>query len=1405
MQHKTRIGILLVCALIILSSAVCLAKTVYVKTTGLDTNDGLTWDTAKKTVAAGITASVSGDEIWVAAGTYLERITLKAGTGLYGGFAGNETVRTERNWTTNVTIIDGNKSGSVVTSPSTATATTVVDGFTIQNGSASGVYCTVSSPTISNNVITGNTGSYGGGISCTNSSVTIANNVISANTGTMGGGGIGCKASYRSSTFKPLIKDNVITGNFSGQNAGGGIGGGIYVENCGPTITGNSIETNSSRHISGAGSGIAGGIYCKSSIAVISNNRVAYNSTGGNGGGLYCEGSSTAACSAVVTGNTFLGNYAYRSNGAGIYSSMTTITVTGNRVVANRTYYAAIGGGGGGVQCVDGPSATIVNNVIVGNYGPVGGGILCRNTLATVRNNNISANGSNYAAGVVFNGCLAGSVILNNTIVDNIGGSNHPYDGAIACGTCSPAIANNIVAFNSAGIRCGTGGTPTLGNNCVFGNKYGDYLGCTASASDISADPKLACLSYGNIHIQPGSPCIDAGDLSLVQSGDKDLDGQDRVLPTGGSVDIGFDESDGVTVWSAGPYSIVRVATDGNDANDGSSWALAKKTIQAGIETAAESGGQVWVKVGVYSQQLIMRPFVRLFGGFAGSETSESERDWDANVTVVDAYASTSALVGPGVTIFGGGSYQAVDGFTVKRGLGIYGQGMWISGASPTISHNILTLNGNAMEPGGGGIGCQYSDAVISDNVITNNIAATGGGILSRDYSSTIIINNTIVNNLAMGGGMYNSKAAGGGIVCNGPSTAVLANNIVAFNSSGIASGEACVSAFRNNCIFGNGEYEVLGFTINPVGSNGNVSSDPGFVDYGCGDIRLQANSPCVDSGNNADVRDDEDMAHQMRVAPSAGRVDIGAYESSGAWAPVQRQILRVSTSGNDTNDGSAWDDAHAKRTIQAAVNSAASQGGEVWVKAGVYSEQIALPRYVHLFGGFGGSETNLGQRSWSEHESVIDGSQLTSGSVITTTAGSWQNTVDGFTIRGMSVSTGVKCENASPIIRNNRITGNSTGVYCSGRSSALISGNLIYGNAAPSGSYAIYCNGSCKMTNNTIVDNTGSLLLSAAGPQIISNNIVAYNSHTPTIGFDSNDLNPTILNNCVYGNYGIMEPVSWYNSISAEPLFVDPTNGDYHLMAASPCINKGLNTATGLPIFDYDGEGRIFGGTVDIGADEYWSSALSAANAKKAPDNAVIKLCGSAVSGSFPSFFYIESDDRSGGIRVASAVTTDEDSKVIIAGRVKTNDSGERFIAADSVTPDAGTLDIKPLMLTARGLGGGALGLQDGVWSWDTVKLPGDGYAKDWVQALSLNNIGLLVSSIGNVTFAGAGFFYMEDGSRVDDGSGHLGVKVLADGLTFPSTGMVKVTGISSCEKNADGKLTRLLRVRKQEDITTF
>ena len=100
-----------------------------------------------------------------------------------------------------VTIIDGGQQGSVVTFSTGETNSSVLNGFTLQNGNAAGsppegggVACYFTSPTITNNIIQNNISSYeGGGIGSYFGSPVIINNLITNNSVPNGlqGGGIG--------------------------------------------------------------------------------------------------------------------------------------------------------------------------------------------------------------------------------------------------------------------------------------------------------------------------------------------------------------------------------------------------------------------------------------------------------------------------------------------------------------------------------------------------------------------------------------------------------------------------------------------------------------------------------------------------------------------------------------------------------------------------------------------------------------------------------------------------------------------------------------------------------------------------------------------------------------------------------------------------------------------------------------------------------------------------------------------------------------------------------------------------------------------------------------------------------------------------------------------------------------
>jgi hypothetical protein len=92
-------------------------------------------------------------------------------------------------------------------------------------------------------------------------------------------------------------------------------------------------------------------------------------------------------------------------------------------------------------------------------------------------------------------------------------------------------------------------------------------------------------------------------------------------------------------------------------------------------------------------------------------------------------------------------------------------------------------------------------------------------------------------------------------------------------------------------------------------------------------------------------------------------------------------------------------------------------------------------------------------------------------------------------------------------------------------------------------------------------------------------NSIVYYNSALEY----SNVLSNYSARNCCFGQ----DVSTGSGFFTNAPLFVNLASGDFHLQSNSPCINAG-NNAYVTTTTDLDGNPRIVGGTVDIGAYEY-------------------------------------------------------------------------------------------------------------------------------------------------------------------------------------------------------------------------
>lgn len=393
-QHATFATLLVVLGL----AATTHAATIYVRPGGSGAQNGTSWANAYSELQTALTNAQGGSEIWVAAGTYRPDLgsnnpamsfTLKNDVAIYGGFTGSETVRDQRNYAANVTILSGDIGTPGVNTDNThhvvyaenVSDTGILDGFTIQDGyglsapenfrSGGGISFRWAGASLRNLVVRNCNGFDGGGMSARFNPPTpvVLENVIFednvALSSRYGGGfstdqagmitfdqcqflgnsartGGGAEFSFGSDA---TLVDCVFDGNHAFDD-----GGGFSIYNGAATrLTRVTFRNNTSadrgaaakfastqsilenclferNHSTGAG----GALYSTSSTLVTSNSQFHGNSAGSQGGALYGDGESFN----VAQGCAFVGNVASQNYGAIVQNSgflvLTNSTLTRN-------------------------------------------------------------------------------------------------------------------------------------------------------------------------------------------------------------------------------------------------------------------------------------------------------------------------------------------------------------------------------------------------------------------------------------------------------------------------------------------------------------------------------------------------------------------------------------------------------------------------------------------------------------------------------------------------------------------------------------------------------------------------------------------------------------------------------------------------------------------------------------------------------------------------------------------------------------------------------------------------------------------------------------------------------------------------------------------------------------------
>ncbi len=526
----------------VLTAAASAQTTWHVDASAGPSGDGTSWETPFQDLQSALAVAQSGDEIWVVAGIYIPSQTgdaessffLVNGVGLYGGFVGSETQRDQRDWHANQTILSGDvgqddvvgsgsywyvnwnihtpNCGHVVVGSGTD-ASTIIDGFTIENGHTgptgtpagdplmfgSGIYNIAGSPTIRNCTLRHNLAGFaaGGAIYNYNSNPAITNCRIVENYVHLGDGGGICNAG----TSAPVIEDCFFQYNIGIAASGEASGGGVAHWSSVPiTVRRCTFDANTVKPFYTVGSDI------------------------GYGGGLWCFNSGITVEDCIFTDN-------YANLGGGFWSwgnaTLVNCLFEGNRAVPQPNDPWPEGGGEGaalGLYLLQGETAELINATVVNNEG------------------------KKHA--VVING--NGNLLIHNSILwdntgwhaDVVGGWREELGGSFdAAYSCIRYI------FDPA----------EPGDDPI---DPADLPGC------IDVDPLFVNQTNGaDLHLAPGSPCIDAADNTLVPFGiTTDLDGLSRFVDDPDTNDTG---NGAAPIVDMGAYEVQNASVPGDLDGDG--------------------------------------------------------------------------------------------------------------------------------------------------------------------------------------------------------------------------------------------------------------------------------------------------------------------------------------------------------------------------------------------------------------------------------------------------------------------------------------------------------------------------------------------------------------------------------------------------------------------------------------------------------------------------------------------------------------------------------------------------------------------------------------------------------------------------------------------------------------------
>ncbi len=612
---------------------------------------------------------------------------------------------------------------------------------------------------------------------------------------------------------------------------------------------------------------------------------------------------------------------------------------------------------GAGVH-IDGGDIRFINCTFIANQAKSGAAVHNRGGAApTFTDCHFEGNRADNDAGAMQNAGAESVTLVRCTFVDNVGKDggvinnlgttliatdchflSNTSDGGLGSvmfvADATVDLIDCVLAGNSGpdfGIYGAAANLDLTATNCCFANNVGGALRIVVGTLTLTD-----CTFEGNTNTGRGGAVAIHGEAFGMITGCT-FTGNSTPFDRGGAVHVFGGPQGGDTVFDNCHFELNVAQRGGAIDSSGQNTGVVIKNSTFCSNTASQRGGAVLAdaaSIEVYDSYFFLNDGGAQAGGAIDIDTAlvtlerctfESNtasrgggvyKDVSASGTMADCLFLKNSSTG--TTDGGGGAFLGanllvtncdfVGNSATRGGGGVYGWNIELMGCNfhdntaatrgggvyhdSPIDYLNCTFIGNSAELTGGGIYIDGPGSLSNCLIADNESAGRGGGVFNEGVSPTLR-NCTIIANV--------SQELGGGFLSQGSSSPSLHNCILWGNSDPTGQTESAqlqdtfgsVTTVTYSCI-----QALDGFA-----GSGNIADDPIFIDN---DGRLDADSPCIDAGDNDAVAEDVDTDLdgsprflEIPETPDTGNgtlpiVDMGAYESlgGGCLAVTSQEIV---------------------------------------------------------------------------------------------------------------------------------------------------------------------------------------------------------------------------------------------------------------------------------------------------------------------------------------------------------------------------------------------------------------------------------------------------------------------------------------------------------------------------------